>query len=143
MAALTRIGVAVLIAMISIGAQAKTIDITLGADGKSFSPDFQWLETGDRVRFAANAADHLVTTIPGMLPDGVPAARQTPNRPLAVTLAKDGVYGFACCGDDAQGAVALFIAGKPANEGAAKRVKHKTAAQQRFTALFARLDGTP
>ena len=137
---MTRISVAALTALISIGVQAKTIDITLGADGRHFSPDFQWLDTGDRIRFAAADADHLVTTIAGMLPDGVPAARQTQNRPLAVTLAKDGVYGFASCGEEA---VVLIVAGKPANEGAAKAVRHKAAAQQQFTALFAQLDGTP
>lgn len=125
-------------------ASARTVDIELLVDqatGKIvFAPAYLRLETGDKLRFEANGPGRLVGSIAGMLPDGVAPLRQQPGKPMIAILDKDGVYGFACLQHYADGVVALYLASKPANEGAAKTVEHPAAAARRFADLFAKID---
>jgi pseudoazurin len=92
------------------------------------------------VRFVATDKGHDAETVPEILPDGATPFHGTMSEDTAVTFDRPGVYGVRCVPHYVMGMVAMVVVGDPANEDAAKSVRHPGKARQVFAALFQRLD---
>jgi pseudoazurin len=92
------------------------------------------------VRFVATDKGHDAETVPKMLPDGATPFHGKMSEDTAVTFDGPGVYGVRCVPRYGMGMVAMVVVGDPANEDAAKSVRHPGKAKQVFATLFQQVD---
>ncbi|QJU59049.1 pseudoazurin [Sphingomonas sp. AP4-R1] len=136
---------AILIGGLALASPAFAKDIVVqmknrGADGLMvFEPAFVQAAPGDKVHFMPTDAGHNAETIPGMLPDGVAAAKGAMGKEFVLTATKPGLYGIKCLPHFSMGMVALVKVGNGAapNAAAANAVALPPLAKKRMTPLLA------
>ena len=104
-----------------------------------FQPNFIQAAPGDTVTFVPTDKGHDAVSIDGMLPDGAQGFKGEMNKPVTVTVDKEGVYGVKCAPHYGMGMVALIVVGQPANLEQAKAVKQPGKAKKVFADLFAKV----
>ena len=102
-----------------------------------FEPALVKVAPGDTVTFVPTDKSHNAESIAGMLPAGATPFKGKMNRPITVTFAKPGVYGYKCMPHYGMGMVGVVVVGNPnANLAAAQKVAHTGKAKQVFGGLL-------
>jgi pseudoazurin len=78
------------------------------------------IKPGESVTFTPGDMGHNAESIPGMAPAGAAPFKGQMSKPLTVTFAKPGVYGFKCLPHAGMGMVGVVVVGAPTNLGEAK-----------------------
>ena len=78
-----------------------------------FVPNYLWIQPGDTIRFHNSMANHTVTSIKGMWPEGVERVNIAHQPSADVTFDRPGLYGFRCKVHGRHGMYALVIVGSP------------------------------
>jgi pseudoazurin len=78
------------------------------------------VKPGDSVTFVPADPGHNAESIPGMEPAGAEPFKGQMSKPLTVTFAKPGVYGFRCMPHFSMGMVGVVVVGNPVNLAEAK-----------------------
>ncbi len=105
-----------------------------------FKPDYVELVPGDTITFLNTTGTHTVRSIDAMIPDGAEPFDVTHSMENKVTFDKPGVYGIRCKVHGRVGMVMLVKVGNDLpNLEKAKAVRHRTAIQDKFDKLFAKI----
>ena len=125
----------------AMAAEVEVKMLDKGAAGMMvFEPALIKVAPGDTVKFVPASKGHNVEAIAGMVPEGATPFAGKINEAVTVTFDKPGIYGFKCKPHYGMGMVGMVVVGTPANEDAAKAVKHPGKAKQAFAALFAKTE---
>jgi len=104
-----------------------------------FQPNFIEAAPGDTVTFVPTDKGHDAVSVDGMIPDGAQGFKGEMNKPVTVTVDKEGVYGVKCAPHYGMGMVALIVVGQPTNLEQAKTVKQPGKAKKVFAELLAKV----
>ena len=106
-----------------------------------FAPDLIQVPPGTTVRFLPVDRGHNTASTKGMLPEGAEAWQSSLNAPYDVTLTVEGTYGYHCTPHLSMGMVGLILVGDArANFHAAREVRQRGRAAERYAELFARAE---
>lgn len=104
-----------------------------------FEPAYINAQPGDTIRFLSTDKGHNVEAIKGMLPEGVERFRSPMNKDYDLVVEAEGLYGLKCTPHYAMGMIALVQVGAPVNLDAAKEVRQRGKAAERFEEVFAQV----
>jgi len=128
------------LATLAAPALAETIEVQMlnrgDAGSMVFEPAYIAAQPGDTIVFVSADRGHNVESIEGMLPEGVEEFKSRMNADYEMTVEAEGVYGVKCTPHYAMGMVALIQVGEPVNQDAAKEVRQRGKAADRFSGLF-------
>lgn len=117
-----RLVITLAILALPIAAQAKTIEVKMVNNSKSgimaFEPGYVKAEPGDTIKFIPTDLSHSSSS--ALIPAGASPWVGKLNKPVSVTLKKDGVYIFKCDPHLPMAMVGVVQVGKPVNLDAAK-----------------------
>lgn len=106
-----------------------------------FAPDLIQVQPGTILRFLPTDRGHNTASSEGMLPEGAVPWRSKINEVFELTLTVQGTYGFHCTPHLSMGMVGLILVGDAsANFEAARTVRQRGRAAERFEELFARAE---
>ena len=108
-----------------------------------FEPDYVKAAVGDTIKFVSADKGHIVETLPGVWPAGVPPLKGKFNEDSTVTVSAEGLYGIKCQPHQGTGMVALVVVGKPAVTDQIRAVKQPPLAQKAFAELLDRAAKEP
>ncbi|PVZ71970.1 plastocyanin/azurin family copper-binding protein [Pelagibaculum spongiae] len=106
-----------------------------------FEPDYLRIQPGDTVRFTGSMGQHTVTTVKGMLPEGVKPVEihSIPSKDIKFDV--PGVYGLKCRVHNRYGMVALLVVGDPSsNLQQARKFRLKRFGKKRMNELLHQLE---
>lgn len=87
-----------------------------GADGSMvFEPAVVRAEVGDTIHFVPTAMGHNAQIVKGLAPEGATTWKGKMNKPVSVTLDKEGVYVYKCRPHTVMAMVGVVVAGQPVN----------------------------
>jgi len=95
------------------------------------------VKPGDSVTFVPADPGHNAESIPGMEPAGAEPFKGQMSKPLTVTFAKPGVYGFRCMPHFSMGMVGVVVVGNPTNLAEAKAASLPGLPKKVMTGLLA------
>lgn len=102
--------------------EAKTIEVKMLNNSKSgimvFEPGYVKADPGDTIKFIPTDLSHSSSS--ALIPTGASPWVGKLNKPVSVTLKKDGVYIFKCDPHVPMAMVGVVQVGKPVNLDAAK-----------------------
>jgi len=105
---------------------AKVINVQMKNKGAQpgqymvFEPAFIKASVGDTVKFLPTNPGHMVQSIDGMIPAGVPKIAGQINKEVDLTITKPGIYAVKCQPHYSMGMVAVVDVGPAPNLAAAK-----------------------
>lgn len=92
-----------------------------GADGTMvFEPAIVKAQVGDTINFVPTDMGHNAQSIEGLIPEGAAGWKGKMNKPVSVTLDKEGVFVFSCRPHQMMAMVGVIVAGEPVNLDAVK-----------------------
>ncbi|GGK84791.1 pseudoazurin [Amphritea balenae] len=87
-----------------------------GVDGSMvFEPAVVRAEVGDTIHFVPTAMGHNAQTVKGLVPEGATTWKGKMNKPVSVTLDKEGVYVYKCRPHTVMAMVGVVVAGNAVN----------------------------
>ena len=106
-----------------------------------FEPNYLWINPGDTIRFHNSMANHTVTSIKGIWPEGAEKVNIAHQPSADVTFDKPGLYGFRCKVHGRHGMYALVVVGSPqSNLNDVEFTNIGKRGQRVFKALFEKLE---
>ena len=87
-----------------------------GTEGSMvFEPAVVQAQVGDTIHFVPTDMGHNAQTVKGLLPEGSTGWKGKMNKPVSVTLDKEGVYVYKCRPHTVMAMVGVVVAGEPVN----------------------------
>lgn len=80
-----------------------------------FEPAVLKAEVGDTIHFVPTDMGHNSQIVEGMAPEGATSWKGKMNKPVSVTLDKEGVYVYSCRPHEIMAMVGVIVAGDPVN----------------------------
>lgn len=106
-----------------------------------YEPEIVRIEPGDTVVWVSVDAMHNAQSIDGMIPEGADSWASPLSEDFEMTFEVEGTYGYLCEPHQMLGMVGLVLVGDHTkNLEAAKAVEHAGPVQDKFDALFARIE---
>ncbi len=141
---LMRIALTAAIMLAAAPAFAANVDVQMlnkGDDGiMVFQPELVKIAVGDSVTFLPTDKGHDVEGITAMMPSGAAPFKGEMGQPFTETFTVPGVYAVKCVPHYGLGMVAVVVVGDDlSNLDAVKAAKNPKKAQDRFDAIFAKL----
>jgi pseudoazurin len=124
--------------------EVKMLNVGQGDHTMVFEPALLHIAPGDSVTFVPEDRGHNSASMETMLPPGAAGWKGAISEPVTVTFKVDGTYGYICEPHYALGMVGLILVGDyRTNLDAAKAVRQRGRAAQRFRELFAQVAAMP